>query len=91
MKHFFMRISAFLEVSLGLNYLSPEFKKFATMHCAYNIFQGLVSVYITTLLMRVSGNGDIVIWYNLVNFFFHGCSLTIAVVIMRKGLSLIHI
>ncbi|MGI5896736.1 MAG: MFS transporter [Oscillospiraceae bacterium] len=85
MKHFFMRISAFLEVSLGLNYLSSDFKKFATMHCAYNIFQGLVSVYITTLLMRVSGNGDIVIWYNLVNFFFHGCSLTIAVVIMRKG------
>lgn len=85
MKHFFLRISAFLEVGLGLSQLSGDFKKFATMHCTYNVFQAMVGSYITTLMMRVSGNGDVVIWFNLLNSLFHGLSLPLAVFVMRKG------
>lgn len=59
MKHFMQRTVAFLENTLGLNYLSVNFKKFSAMHCCYNLFQGMVGVYITTLLMRVSGMGTL--------------------------------
>lgn len=85
MKYFLQRIGAFIEVSLGLNLLSADFKKFASMHCTYNVFQAMVSSYITTLLMKVTGNGDIVIWFNLVSFFFQGCGVVLGVVVMRKG------
>ena len=84
MKYFMKRVGAFLEDSLGLNQMTAEFKKFATMHCTYNLFQGLVSVYITTLLMRVSGDGDIVKWYNMLNFLFTGIMMILAVFVMRK-------
>lgn len=84
MKHFLKRFGAFLEDSLGLSQLGEKFKKFASMHCAFNLFQGLVSVYITTLLMRVSGDGDIVKWYNLLNYLFSGLMMPVAVTVMRK-------
>ncbi len=84
MKRFFQRIGAFLEVSLGLNQLGADFKKFASMHCMFNLFQGLVSVYITTLLMRVSGDGDIVKWFNIITYLFTGMMMPIAVTVMRK-------
>ncbi len=84
MKRFFQRLGAFLEVGLGLNQLGANFKKFASMHCMFNLFQGLVSVYITTLLMRVSGDGDIVKWYNMITYLFTGMMMPIAVTVMRK-------
>lgn len=84
MKRFLLRTGAFLENSLGLNQMSANFKTFATMHGTYNLFQGLVSVYITTLLMRVSGDGDIVKWYNMLNFLFTGLMMPVAVAVMRK-------
>ena len=84
MKYFFRRFGAFLEVSLGLDQLGGNFKRFASMHCTFNLFQGLVSVYITTLLMRVTGDGDIVKWYNLLNYLFSGLMMPVAVAVMRK-------
>ena len=65
--------------------LSTDFKKFASMHCTYSIFQAMVSFYITTLLMRVTGNGDIVIWFNLATYFFQGFGVIFCVVVMRKS------
>ena len=85
MKHFLQRIGAFFQVVLGLNLLSTDFKKFASMHCTYSIFQAMVSFYITTLLMRVTGNGDIVIWFNLATYFFQGFGVIFCVVVMRKS------
>lgn len=84
MKMFFRRVSAFLQVSLGLDQMSVDFKKFATMHSMYQVFQGMVGVYIVSLLMRVSGSGDIVKWYNIINFFVTGIMMPVAVVFMRK-------
>ena len=84
MKLFFRRLGAFVEESLGLNLLGKDFKKFSLMHCMFNLFQGLVSVYIATLLMRVSGDGDIVRWYNLILYFFTGLMMPVAVMVMRK-------
>ena len=84
MKHFMQRTVAFLENTLGLNYLSVNFKKFSAMHCCYNLFQGMVGVYITTLLMRVSGDGNIVKWYNIINYLFTGFMMPVGVFVMRK-------
>ena len=85
---FFSKTRSFFEVSLGLNQLSVNFKKFASMHCTFNLFQGLVSVYITTLLMRVTGDGDIVKWYNLLNYLFSGLMMPVAVGVMRKKIQI---
>ena len=85
MKHFLKKLAAILENSLGLNRLSKDFKKFALMHTTYCIFQAMVSSYIITLLMRVTGDGDIVLWYNFINFIFHGISVILGVFIIRKG------
>lgn len=85
MKHFLQKLGTFIEAGLGLSQLGTNFKKFAAMHCTYSIFQAMVSSYIITLLMRVTGNGDIVIWYNLATFLFQGCGVVLAVAVMRRG------
>ncbi len=85
MNYFIHRICRLAESALGLDQLSANFKKFACMYCSYCLFQSLVSAYITTLLMRVAGNGDIVMWYNFSTCFFQGCGVVLGVVMMRKG------
>lgn len=81
----FKRIGSSLYFSLGLDRLSAEFRKFALMHVVYLIATGTTTVFVNTLLMRVSTDSDVALKYNIINFAFAGISMLISANLLHKA------
>lgn len=55
----------------GLSRMSSAFLTFLSVHLGFVIFSNLQTVFINTLLIRVTGNSNAVLLYNIM---FHSCS-----------------
>lgn len=84
MNRFAQRLFAFVQDSLGLDRLGSNFKKFAVMHFGFVIFTSSYSIFINTLFMRVTGNSDIVMWYNMILYLLVGYLMSFAVFYTRR-------
>ncbi len=69
---------------LGTAVLSPKFMAFAGVHTCFLIFTNLHGVFINTLLLRVTGDNTLALWYNIIFYFGFAVSMPLGAVFMRK-------
>ena len=78
------RISSSLYFSLGVDRLTPEFRKFVLMHVVYLVATSTTTVFVNTLLMRVSSDDNVALKYNIFTYAFGGLSMLIAAKLLHK-------
>ncbi len=69
---------------LGVDRLTVEFRKFALMHVVYLLATSTTTVFVNTLLMRVSTEKYIALQYNMIQFAFISIGMVIAAILMHK-------
>ncbi len=70
--------------ALGTSVLPKKFMTFAGVHTCFLIFTNLHGIFINTLLIRVTGNNSITLWYNVIFFFCFAISMPLGAIFMRK-------
>ncbi len=70
--------------ALGTSVLPKKFMTFAGVHTCFLIFTNLHGIFINTLLIRVTGNNSITLWYNVIFFFCFAVSMPLGAIYMRK-------
>lgn len=65
-------------MAIGADRISREFKQFTLMHEIYILATVVTPTFVNTLLMRIAGNQDISLQYNLVHYTFIALSMLIA-------------
>lgn len=78
------RFSAWIQDTFGLNRLGDNFKKFSIMHFAFSIFTSSYSVFISTLFLRVTGDSNVVMYYNMILYLCVGYIMALAVLYTRR-------
>lgn len=66
MKRFFRRLHDHIYLSANLYRLADGFMTFAAVHLVFLIFTSLQGVFINTLFMRLTGNSQLVMYYNII-------------------------
>lgn len=77
-------IKTWLFFALSADRLNREFLQFVGMHLAYLLATSITTVFVNTLLMRVSQDPNITLKYNIVHFAFVGLAMALAAKCMRK-------
>ena len=70
--------------SMGLYRLAAGFGSFALVHLGFNLFTNLQGVFINTLLIRMTGDNDIVMLYNIILWCFSGPMMLVASQVARR-------
>lgn len=78
------RLKLRLEGALGLAALGADFRRFSWIHFAFLVFTSLQTTFLNTLLLRLSDNSGIVMWYNLLNFAFNPPGTVLAMYFANK-------
>lgn len=65
-------------MSIGADRISKEFKQFTLMHEIYILATVVTPTFVNTLLMRIAGNQNIALQYNMVHYVFIALSMLIA-------------
>ncbi|MCI8442212.1 MAG: MFS transporter [Provencibacterium sp.] len=84
MKRLFRRLHDHIYVSAGLYRLADGFTTFAAVHTAFLIFTSLQGVFINTLFMRLTGNSQLVMYYNIITNCVAGPMMIASSLIARR-------
>lgn len=80
----FVRVKARIADALGTAVLSKRFMAFVGVHTCFLIFTSLHGIFINTLLIRVTGDNSITLWYNVIYYFCFAISMPLGAIFMRK-------
>lgn len=84
MKNFFARLQSQLVMGLGIDRLENRFLKFCLTHFFFIIFTNIHGAFISTLILRVTGDSHVVMMYNVANYLSGAFFMTVAVAFLRK-------
>ncbi len=65
-------------MSIGADRITKEFKQFTLMHEIYILATVVTPTFVNTLLMRIAGNQNIALQYNMVHYVFIALSMLVA-------------
>lgn len=84
MKQFFRRLRDHIYMSANLYRLADGFTTFAAVHAVFLIFTSLQGVFINTLFMRLTGNSQLVMIYNIITNCVAGPMMIASSLIARR-------
>lgn len=80
----YARIKSRVADALGTAVLSRQFAAFAGVHTCFLIFTNLHGIFINTLLIRLTNDSSVTLWYNVIFYFCFAVSMPLGAIYMRK-------
>ncbi|MCI8623192.1 MAG: MFS transporter [Provencibacterium sp.] len=84
MRRYLRRMRDHIYTSAGLYRLAEGFSTFAVVHVAFLIFTSLQGVFINTLFIRLTGDSNLVMYYNIITNCFSGPTMLLSSFLARR-------